>query len=310
MGEKIISICIPTYNRGYVLENTLEKLVKERAFLTREVEICVSDNASTDNTGEVVKRFADLYGNIIYHRNEINTGTIDGNFPIVAGLGSGAFIKFLNDYAFFQPGELDNILELVKKNKHTKRLLFFPNGRLESDKSNLIEIESLEQFVSKASYWVTWVLAAGFWREDLENINDRDRSVSKFMWCPDNYFRLLDTGRKALIYNSEFAKLQGLKSKGGYNIFYTFGINYLSMYQPYLIEGKITDKTYKKEKYRLFRHYLLPLYNQHVFNHDEKSFFQVSDAYKNLMVNYRFEPYFYIGLFFQKIKTKIKKLIK
>jgi abequosyltransferase len=45
----LLSICIPTYNRSQYLKQALETYVSNAAF-DDEVEIVISDNASTDNT--------------------------------------------------------------------------------------------------------------------------------------------------------------------------------------------------------------------------------------------------------------------
>ena len=50
MYNKLLSLCIPTYNRADILKETLTKLVLEPAFILGRVEICISDNASTDHT--------------------------------------------------------------------------------------------------------------------------------------------------------------------------------------------------------------------------------------------------------------------
>ena len=56
MNEPLLSICIPTYNRAAILQETsrlLIRAIKESGHLS-EVEICISDNASTDRTPDVI----------------------------------------------------------------------------------------------------------------------------------------------------------------------------------------------------------------------------------------------------------------
>jgi len=50
-----LSVCISTVNRAAFLGATLENLVAQA---TEELEIVVSDNASTDETGKVVAEYA------------------------------------------------------------------------------------------------------------------------------------------------------------------------------------------------------------------------------------------------------------
>lgn len=312
MAEKILSICIPTYNRADILDCTLSHLVNETAFLEGKVEICISNNASTDHTEEVVMKYiAQFNDGIIYHKNKKNTEIIDGNFPIVAQLASGTFIKFLNDYAYFRPEELDKMINLIEQSIEKKELLFFSNGNIIENNNEFIFCNNFNEFVSNASYWTTWVLCAGFWKEDFDKIQNRDRFIDKFMWCPDNYFKLVYSGRKTIIYNKSFCEIQNLKSKGGYNPFFVFGINYLSLYMEYLDNHMLNKNIYKKEKYKLFRHYLLNLYYLYVIAKSKDNFsFNNTNAFKNLLVNYKFNLYFYLGIGYKYIYYQFTKIYK
>lgn len=308
MANVVLSICIPTFNRAILLERTLSALVSEPAFKSGIVEICISDNASTDHTEDVVKQYSTKFNNIKYNRNKENTVIIDGNFPIVAALASGTYIKFLNDYAYFKQGELDRIIEFITANIERKPVLFFSNKNLLNKTDEFITCDSLDSFVQAASYWTTWVLCAGMWREDFLSINDRDRKVEKYMWCPDNYLRLLSSGRKAIIYNREFCNISKLNKKGGYNIFQVFGINYLQLYDDYLNSKQIKRKTYNTERYRLFRHFLINWYNVLYSSSDNPFSFERNNSVNFLMVNYRFKPYFYFGLMWLYLKLALKKV--
>lgn len=302
MVEKILSICIPTYNRGDILDKTLSELVQETSFLSGKIEICISDNASSDNTKNVVQKYLDKYDNILYNRNDQNTVVIDGNFPIVASLASGVFIKFLNDYACFIPGELDKMIQFIESNAHDKPVLFFSNNSILNNTNELIYCDSLNEFVKNASYWTTWVLAAGFWRDDFLTLKERDRFIEKFMWCPDNYLKLISSGRRAIIYNNKFCYFHDLKSKGGYNVFYTFGISYLFLYNEYIDSGVLDIKVYRAEKYKLFRYYIMRWYYTLIISDNTIYSFDKSNAFKYLLKNYRLNLYLYFGILYLYIK--------
>ena len=51
----LLSICIPTFNRGNILNDVLNNYVNNPQF-DNEVEIVISDNASTDITAEICMR--------------------------------------------------------------------------------------------------------------------------------------------------------------------------------------------------------------------------------------------------------------
>jgi len=84
------TIGIPTYNRADFLRRSLECAVSQTC---PDLEIIVSDNASTDGTAEVVRSFGDR---VRYHRNPTNLGAT-ANFEKVLELASGDFFSWLQD---------------------------------------------------------------------------------------------------------------------------------------------------------------------------------------------------------------------
>jgi glycosyltransferase involved in cell wall biosynthesis len=86
-----VSIIIPTYNRAAYLKACIESILSQDY---DNFEIIISDNASTDNTTEIVKAFNDP--KIIYHRNETNIGVV-GNHNKALELSTGEYIHIFSD---------------------------------------------------------------------------------------------------------------------------------------------------------------------------------------------------------------------
>lgn len=91
MSHKILSICIPTYNRADVLEKTLANIIAQQI---GQVEIIISDNASSDHTLEVVSKFFN-YG-IKYFNNKENYG-LTYNLIKSLELATSEFAVLLSD---------------------------------------------------------------------------------------------------------------------------------------------------------------------------------------------------------------------
>ena len=110
MSTPFLSICIPTFNRSPYLCKTLDAIVSEPSFQeTDEIEIVVSDNASTDDTPSLMSRFCSAYpGKIQYLRL---TEPIDSHFNFQNALdhGRGEYLKLLNDTVMFRPGMLKQL---------------------------------------------------------------------------------------------------------------------------------------------------------------------------------------------------------
>ena len=91
----LLSVCIPTYNQASCLKDTINSVLLQ---LNNNIELVISDNASDDNTRNIVKDILDTNGNknITYFRNESNLG-LDGNILNLVNLAKGKYILFLGD---------------------------------------------------------------------------------------------------------------------------------------------------------------------------------------------------------------------
>jgi glycosyltransferase involved in cell wall biosynthesis len=76
--SKLLTIAIPTYNRANSLEQQLEWLSKAIKGYECECEVLVSDNCSTDNTQEIIKKWQHTLNNITFrhNRNSENLGVM------------------------------------------------------------------------------------------------------------------------------------------------------------------------------------------------------------------------------------------
>jgi glycosyltransferase involved in cell wall biosynthesis len=69
--KKLITVCLPTYNASKFIGSTLESLCNQTY---KNIEILIGDNASTDNTYEIIKKYQEKDTRISYYKNEINLG--------------------------------------------------------------------------------------------------------------------------------------------------------------------------------------------------------------------------------------------
>lgn len=112
-----ISFNIPTYNRAKYLKQNLDILTAQIKELHKEeeVEINISDNASTDDTKQVSESCiaANPQLHISYHCNEKNLGP-DGNFIAAMRLASGEYSLLWGDDDFLKDFGLSRIFELTE----------------------------------------------------------------------------------------------------------------------------------------------------------------------------------------------------
>lgn len=113
-NNMLLSICIPTYNREKCLRDAINSVLPQ---LNDGIELIISDNASSDNTKNVVKDFLDANSskNIIYFRNDSNLG-LDGNVLNLVNLAKGKYILFLGDDDLLIKGSLAYVSKFLAGN--------------------------------------------------------------------------------------------------------------------------------------------------------------------------------------------------
>lgn len=110
----ILSIAIPTWNRAAYLAETLRQLASELGSVNQSaVEILVSDNASTDQTPEVVNRCLREGLRLRSIRNSENIGS-DANIAQCFNLAKGKYVLILGDDDVFVDGGLKALLDLLE----------------------------------------------------------------------------------------------------------------------------------------------------------------------------------------------------
>ena len=100
-----LSICQPTYNRVYFIKDTTTKIIEQILSEHREndVQLCFSDNGSTDGTKDIIEEMKRKYPTINFKINYFgeNRG-LDANHEQVMKMED-----WIN--------ETDNLLKLEKK---------------------------------------------------------------------------------------------------------------------------------------------------------------------------------------------------
>jgi glycosyltransferase involved in cell wall biosynthesis len=108
--KPILSICIPTLNRSLLLEILLENLEREASAYLDRIEIVVADNASVDETEDVVRRSSLP---IVYGRQERTVGFARNMLFATAGLASGEFVWVIGDDDFVLRGGVSRVLASI-----------------------------------------------------------------------------------------------------------------------------------------------------------------------------------------------------
>jgi glycosyltransferase involved in cell wall biosynthesis len=101
-----ISVCIPTYNHGRFLPDAVGSVLAQTF---RDFELIIVDNASTDDTPELGRKFAESDPRIGYIANRSNVGMLN-NFNLCLKHASGEYIKILCADDLLEPTCLEKLL--------------------------------------------------------------------------------------------------------------------------------------------------------------------------------------------------------
>src|SRR5215208_1230842 len=105
-----VSVCVPTYNRAPLLKNFLTSILNQTF---TDYEVLVADNASTDNTPDVVRSFNDP--RIRYQRHATNIGPF-ANMNYLIGEAAGRYICIVHDDDVYFPTFLERESSMLDRN--------------------------------------------------------------------------------------------------------------------------------------------------------------------------------------------------
>ena len=112
-NDYLLTISVPTYNGSKTISNMLDVLLPQ---CNSQVQVLISDNASTDNTKEIIENYCIKYPQIKYIRNGKNIGP-DSNFLQCMELAEGKYTLLLSDDDILMEGKLPLILNFLKNNE-------------------------------------------------------------------------------------------------------------------------------------------------------------------------------------------------
>lgn len=108
----LLSICIPSYNRGNLALANLQKLLALR--FDNEIEFVLSNNGTKNETREFYEEIKNIQdARFIYHEFEDNQG-VSINACKVCDLSNGKFMMLLSDEDSIIEKSLDDILSVIK----------------------------------------------------------------------------------------------------------------------------------------------------------------------------------------------------
>ena len=107
-GYPLITIGIPTYNRAALLKNCVASAFAQSY---QNIEVLVSDNASTDDTLATLKSFDDVRLRVL--TSPVNVGAVN-NFDRCVREAKGDYLVLVSDDNILDPAFLEKCVRLIK----------------------------------------------------------------------------------------------------------------------------------------------------------------------------------------------------
>lgn len=120
-----LAICIPTYNRVEYLKDLLPPLLKQVSVYEKGfVQVCLSDNASTDETEEYILELQKTFYNVDfrYQKNETNLGAIR-NFLKCVELAQADFCWLMGSDDSVPEQAVEHVLKAIDRNPKSDVLI-------------------------------------------------------------------------------------------------------------------------------------------------------------------------------------------
>ena len=109
--DPVISVGLPVYNGADRIGAAIESVTSQTL---REIELVISDNASTDTTQDICRDMARNDDRIRYYRNKENLGAA-ANFNRVFELSRGPYFKWLGHDDVLDPTAMKKALSVIKE---------------------------------------------------------------------------------------------------------------------------------------------------------------------------------------------------
>ena len=137
----ILSICIPTHNKTFYLDQNLSRIIK--IFNNNLIEVIISDNSTDQHTLNLYNNKFSNYNYINFFRNP-EILNMDDNIENAISKAKGEYVWILGDDDLIEEDALSYIFNIIQKNKYP---IYIINSKSFYDKGKIIELS--RNFIKK-----------------------------------------------------------------------------------------------------------------------------------------------------------------
>jgi len=246
-----LSICIPTKGRLEIVKETLDSIFSDTTVDYNDFEVVLSDNSENDQLKELLTGYKQ-YPNIVYGKTKV-----EGFFNSIAALqlGNGCLLKLHNDYTKFNKLTLKRMIDFVKAEIAAKPMVYFSNNEL---KRNTVQrYDTFDQFSYDVSFLGTWSTGFAIWKDDFDKLpkTHLNKIFPHTTLLFEQYYK-----ESFVINDEELFYNRTIYTKGGYNLFQAFSVQYLDMVKESFKQKHLSKRTFARIKRDLFYRFLVVWY--------------------------------------------------
>ena len=191
--DKLLSICISTYNRAKYLEQLLNSVFVQFGDVPVEkIELCINDDSADNETELVVEKYRKLNKvDLIYQRNHVNTG-MERAFLSVVEMSSGKYCWILSDDDLMIQGALKIIFETILSNNYDlvigERNFFVEKYNYQIERQwnfqdNILDNATEYNEILNCGFWASTYICSLIFNRDLWfSSKFRDTDISRFRY--------------------------------------------------------------------------------------------------------------------------------
>jgi cellulose synthase/poly-beta-1,6-N-acetylglucosamine synthase-like glycosyltransferase len=135
-SDVLVSVGLPVRNGADRIGAVIQSVLAQDH---QNIELLISDNASTDDTEDVCRDLARVESRIVYHRHPHNIG-LTNNFVSITHIAKGAYLRWIGDDDWLAPDFVSRTLECFVEDERrlivtTQVAYTGPDGVTRSDTS-------------------------------------------------------------------------------------------------------------------------------------------------------------------------------
>lgn len=177
----LVSVGLTVFNADKFLKKTLDSLLAQSY---KNIEIIISDNASTDSSRDICLEYASKDKRIKYHRNIKNLGPV-ANFNQTFTLSSGEYFMWAADHDMWDPSYVEKCLAVLRDDPsvalcYTKTILIDEAGNHIKHTPDILDTRELNAVdrIKKVMWGLEWCnMIYGLFRSSTLQKTELSRTV-------------------------------------------------------------------------------------------------------------------------------------